>query len=105
MFQKRPNPRKDQAIRISKTLSGTNRKEYDLGTPMTKKSFHIVPIDSNIITMLKNLRVIQDENRITEMKYHPDYLDKGFVFRDSESYPYSAQYLWQDEISFKKDQY
>ncbi|MGM1022969.1 MAG: tyrosine-type recombinase/integrase [Bacillota bacterium] len=75
-------------IRITKTLLGTNRKKYRLDTPKTKKSIRVVPIDSDVMAMLKNHKIKQAQRRINELKSCPGYHDKDFVFRNSEGLPY-----------------
>lgn len=77
-------------IRITKTLLGGSRINYSLGTPKTKKSVRIVPIDSDIIAMLLVHKENCDERRSEELKHFPDYHDKEFVFRNSKGYPYTV---------------
>lgn len=78
-------------IRITKTLLGTNRKEYIIDTPKTKKSVRIVPIDSDIMSMLQIHKNRQAERRIEELRLIQEYHDAGFVFRNSSGYPYTVQ--------------
>ncbi|MNW48776.1 Transposase [compost metagenome] len=78
-------------IRITKTLLGTNRKKYVIDTPKTKKSVRIVPIDSDIMSMMLIHQDEQAKRRTEEIKLLPDYHDAGFVFRNSSGYPYTVQ--------------
>lgn len=78
-------------IRITKTLLGTNRKNYIIDTPKTKKSVRVVPVDSDIMKMILIHKDKQAKRRTEEIKIIPDYHDAGFVFRDSGGYPYTVQ--------------
>ena len=81
----------NNTIRIIKTLLGTNRRKYRLDTPKTKKSVRIVPIDSDVMAMLRDHKEKQSQRRINELKSYPAYHDKDFVFRNSEGFPYVTQ--------------
>lgn len=78
-------------IRITKTLLGSNMTNYVIGTPKTKKSVRVVPIDTDIMSMLSAHKTKQAAKRIEELKLFPDYHDMNFVFRSERGYPFHVQ--------------
>jgi len=86
----------EETLSITKTLynPNNNRREYDIGTPKTKKSIRKITIDNELIKMLNKLIAKQ---KSIKMKYRTIYHDKGFIFAYSNDelpgYPYYIKFI------------
>lgn len=84
-------------IRVTKTMDSPGAiTAYELTPPKSSQSIRIVDIDTNVVAMLKRLKLNQLENRMKYRKSTANYHDKNFVFcRPQTGYPFSPKFLYR----------
>lgn len=80
-------------IRITKTMDSEDMHNYQLETPKTKGSIRVVPVDENIMIMLKEHKELQAVQMKSQRNYFKDYHDKKFIFRNDDGYPLNMQHI------------
>lgn len=71
-------------IRVERQLLETKGQTYRMGTPKTKTSLRAISCDSGLLSILREHRMWQKENKLA---YGPDYFDSDFVVTEKWGFP------------------
>lgn len=88
----------EKQIRITKTMDSPGSiQSYELTPPKSVQSIRFVEIDdSNILALLKRLKLHQKEMRLKFRSTGQNYHDMNFVFsRPTNGFPYSGKFIYR----------
>lgn len=94
----------EKTIRVTKTLDmpNHNMREFQLTPPKTKKSIRVVPVDEELLQMLKKHKVRQAKIRLKFRKEFADYHNGNFVFCRDNGYPFASRSVYDRTIRLCK---